>query len=231
MMKLTYVNPNEIEIGDRLRKEPGDIEDLEKSIRSLGLLQPLGITEDKKLVWGWRRLQAWKKIKGEELIPAVIFPEELSRMAELTENLCRLDLPWHIRDMAIAELHRMMEERAKTEFLPTAGRKLRGRPPKPWTQEDTAEVLGVSQQRVSLALQMVEALEKYPELREAETEREALRILKKLEERVEAKPETWTCDGCGETFNIEEEAKTTPKLCPICYADFLTWRVEGEPHA
>jgi len=231
MMKLTYVNPNEIEIGDRLRKELGDTEDLEKSIRSLGLLQPIGITEDRKLVWGWRRLQTWKKIKGEEPIPAVIFPEELSRMAELAENLCRLDLPWHIRDMAIAELHRMMEEKAKTEFPLAIYKKSRGRPPKPWTQEDTAEVLGISQPRVSIALQMVEALEKYPELREAETEREALRMLKKLEERIEAKPETWTCDSCGETFNIEEEAKTILELCPICYADFLTWRVEGEPHA
>ena len=59
MAELRRIRPSEIEIGERIRTELGDTEDLEKSIRKFGLLQPIGITENKKLVWGWRRLETW----------------------------------------------------------------------------------------------------------------------------------------------------------------------------
>jgi len=225
IVRVIHIEPNKIIIKDRFRRDLGDIENLEKSIKMLGLLQPIGITKENRLIWGWRRLQAWKKVKGREPIPAIIFPEELSKVAELAENICRLELPWHVKDVAIAELHRMMERKVKVEFLPAIGKKLRGRPPKPWTQEDTAEVLGISQQRVSLAIQMAEALEKYPELKKLETEREAIRMFRRLEKIIREEPKRWTCNACGSQFGMEE-SKSIVELCPTCYAEFLTWRAE-----
>jgi len=261
-LEIVYISPSEVEVGeDRLRKELGDTEDLEKSIRKLGLLQPIGVTKDKKLVWGWRRLETWKKVKGDEPIPAIVFPEELSRLAELAENVCRLDLPWYLKDMAIAELHRKLEEEAlkyareeivtekgepfreereRSEeksadelkgFLPASGKNLGGRPPKPWTQRDTAEVLGISQQKVSTALSLVEAMEEYPDLKKVETEREALRMLQKLKAKEEApekeKEKTWKCDACGNEYGeLDPVAPTRYTLCPDCLVEFETWKAE-----
>lgn len=108
-LKILHIHLSEIEIGERLRKDLGDTEDLEKSIRKLGLLQPIGVTENKKLVWGWRRLETWKRVKGDEPIPAIVFSDESSRLAELAENLCRLDLSWYLKSVAVAEFHKQLE--------------------------------------------------------------------------------------------------------------------------
>ena len=51
-----------IEIGDRHRRELGDLSELAESINSEGLLQPIGITEDRVLVFGERRLRAVQDI-------------------------------------------------------------------------------------------------------------------------------------------------------------------------
>ncbi|MDE1991672.1 MAG: ParB N-terminal domain-containing protein [Rhizobiaceae bacterium] len=48
----------DIVVGDRFRKDKGDIDGLMKSIREIGLLQPIGITKDNVLVFGERRLTA-----------------------------------------------------------------------------------------------------------------------------------------------------------------------------
>jgi len=243
-----------VEVGeDRLRKDLGDTEDLEKSIQKLGLLQPIAVTEKKRLVWGWRRLETWKKVKGDEPIPARIIPEKYARLAELIENICREDLPWQLKDMAIAEYHRRLEGEAikqpivegeteesadaevRGDFQSAADEKSfrrRGRPPKPWTHEDTAESLGISRSKVTTALNLVKAMEKYPELKKAETEKEALRMLQKLrgkkeKSEKEKKEKTWKCQACQREFSeLEPVAPTRYTLCPDCLVEFETWKTE-----
>lgn len=51
-MEFVLINIDEIVLGDRIRKDVGNIEGLKKSIETLGLLQPIGVTRDKKLVYG-----------------------------------------------------------------------------------------------------------------------------------------------------------------------------------
>src|SRR5690606_11041743 len=51
---------SEIKIGDRFRKELGDITKLANSIQRQGLLQPIGVTEGNELVFGERRLRAFE---------------------------------------------------------------------------------------------------------------------------------------------------------------------------
>jgi ParB-like chromosome segregation protein Spo0J len=53
---------SEIKIGTRHRKDMGDIEALAESIRLEGLLQPVGVTEKKELVFGARRLAAVRDV-------------------------------------------------------------------------------------------------------------------------------------------------------------------------
>lgn len=52
----------DIKIGDRYRKDVGDIEALAASIKKQGLLQPIGINENNELVFGERRLRAFQSL-------------------------------------------------------------------------------------------------------------------------------------------------------------------------
>ncbi len=59
---MPSIPTTEIEIGERHRKDLGDLYELAESMKSEGLLQPIGITEDRVLVFGERRLRAVQEI-------------------------------------------------------------------------------------------------------------------------------------------------------------------------
>src|SRR5262245_58602823 len=52
----------EIIIGTRFRKELGDITALSESITQNGLLQPIGISAENRLIFGYRRVEAYKTL-------------------------------------------------------------------------------------------------------------------------------------------------------------------------
>ena len=52
----------EILVGERFRKKLGIRDEEVASIRRLGLLQPVVITPEKRLIAGQRRLEAWKRL-------------------------------------------------------------------------------------------------------------------------------------------------------------------------
>jgi ParB-like chromosome segregation protein Spo0J len=52
---LLEVPVAEIVIGERHRQDMGDLRSLAESMRELGLLQPIGMTDDRRLVFGQRR--------------------------------------------------------------------------------------------------------------------------------------------------------------------------------
>lgn len=82
----------DIVVGDRYRKDLGDLEPLKASITELGLLHPVVIDGDRRLLVGGRRLEACKQL-GMLTIPAVTAASlsELRQrvMAEKDENVCR----------------------------------------------------------------------------------------------------------------------------------------------
>ncbi|MDF1605888.1 ParB N-terminal domain-containing protein [Nocardioides sp. YIM 152315] len=51
-----------IVVGNRYRKDPGDLNKLMDSISQIGLLQPVTITPDGVLICGWRRLEAVRRL-------------------------------------------------------------------------------------------------------------------------------------------------------------------------
>ena len=78
----------------RIRKDPGSLAALEASISRLGLLNPIVVDEEYRLVAGYRRLMAcralgWKEIDA-HLVP---FRHDLLLLldAEVDENLARKD--------------------------------------------------------------------------------------------------------------------------------------------
>lgn len=82
------VKCSEIKIGNRVRKDLGDIDTLADSIKELGLLQPIGVTINNELVFGERRLAACKLLNHEE-IEAVLFDSDELFKCEIAENVSR----------------------------------------------------------------------------------------------------------------------------------------------
>lgn len=114
---------------DRQRKEfkDEDIQALADSIRRLGLIHPLVVTEENVLIAGERRLLASRSL-GWTDIPVQLasdLSDSQRRAIELEENTKRVDLTWQERCTAILEFDE--DRRAEAEG---------------WTLEDTAAALG-----------------------------------------------------------------------------------------
>jgi len=93
---MMEVNIDEIIVQDRIRQNNGWLDSLERSIQQVGVIQPIGITSDKHLIFGGRRLQACRNL-GLKTIPVRVFdiaaddPITALRM-EREENEHRMDL-------------------------------------------------------------------------------------------------------------------------------------------
>ncbi len=62
---------SKIKIGKRLRKDPGDVDELAESIKIYDLLSPIILkridNDSYKLLAGWRRIQAYKILQKESI--------------------------------------------------------------------------------------------------------------------------------------------------------------------
>jgi ParB/RepB/Spo0J family partition protein len=77
-----------IVVGKRHRRDLGDIASLAKSIDAHGLLHPVVVTPDGRLIAGERRLEAFKMLGRTEIPATVVDLEEIAR-GELAENVDR----------------------------------------------------------------------------------------------------------------------------------------------
>ena len=80
-----------IQIGERHRKDLGNLEALAASIAAEGLLQPIGITEENVLVFGERRLRAVQDVLRRESISARVVHVSSITAGEYAENEIRKD--------------------------------------------------------------------------------------------------------------------------------------------
>lgn len=92
--KIVSVEIESIVIGNRLRGiSKSKVDDLAESIGTVGLLQPIVITEDKNLVAGLHRVEACRQLGFTEINAVVIPNLQLQReIAEIDENLIRNQL-------------------------------------------------------------------------------------------------------------------------------------------
>lgn len=85
---------NHVRVGDRHRKDFGDLDALAESIRTVGLLGPIVVDGDNNLVAGHRRLEACRKL-GWPTVPVrrvrQINDAVMALKAERDENTCRKD--------------------------------------------------------------------------------------------------------------------------------------------
>lgn len=153
----------DIQIGERHRKDMGDIEGLARSIDEIGLLHPVVVRPDGMLVAGERRIKACQML-GWQDIPVTIIDLDAIVRGECDENQKRKD--WTPTEaVAIAkELEPLEREAAKQRML--AG--TQSEPCVDFTQgrsmDIVAKAVGMSRPTLTKAQQIVEAAEENPDL-------------------------------------------------------------------
>jgi len=95
--QISLVDLNSIKIGERHRKDLGDLTELAESIKDLGVLQPVGLTKDNELIFGRRRVEA-SRLAGLSKVPVRFIDIEPGARAEYDENECRKDFTPSERD-------------------------------------------------------------------------------------------------------------------------------------
>ena len=182
--EIKTVNIDSIKIPrNRIRRELGDISPLAKAMRVTGWMAPIVVDEDLNLVAGERRLISAKK-NGEKQVTVQVVPKEMARIIQAIENTHRKELRWDEWVEAVAQVHWAMQNFYE-RFMKNHGRErrnTRGRPPKPWTQEETAKLFGITQGEVSKIL-AVRCHKLWPQLRKLDSFKEALaKVMEKASE-------------------------------------------------
>ena len=183
-VELTLIS--DIKVGERGRQEIGEVTELAESILRAGngnpvqgLLHPIVIDKDKKLIAGFRRLTAFMILKQTH-IPTRNWGDlsELERkQIELEENIKRKQLTWQEEVAMTEELHRLMQ--IKTPEPESKLVRGPGQPEKAWSLEDTATLLGTSIAKVSQDISLANAIKDMPELKQQASKTNARRLMRK----------------------------------------------------
>jgi DNA repair protein RadA len=109
-----------IKIGSRFRKDLGDTASLAENIMEIGLLHPIVINQNRELISGLRRIEAFKLL-GKSEIPAHIVNLDDIVKGEISENTQRKDFSWE----EIIQIKKAVEPEIKKE---SQKRMLSGKP-------------------------------------------------------------------------------------------------------
>lgn len=168
--KMKHVRLDEIIIEDRFREDLGDIDELIDSIREKGIIQPVTVDSQMRLLAGGRRCHA-AKILALPTVPVIIrdFVDEIdSKEIELIENVHRKDFTWQEK----ARLTKAIDDLYKAKHG------------KSWSLRKTAELLDRAPSDTSRSIQLARMMEILPEIGEQKTADDALKFLKKFEDNV-----------------------------------------------
>lgn len=165
--KMKMVKLADIDATGRYREDLGNIEELAEGIREKGLIQPLCVNSDLRLLAGGRRHAACTAL-GLVDIPVLIREgndEVDAREIELMENIHRKEMNWQEQAKLTAEIHRLYMEKDPN-----------------WSQRKTAQLIEQNPMNVTRALRLASALEVNPAIAECKTADDAGKVIKKAEE-------------------------------------------------
>lgn len=196
---------NSIDTSDRVRQDFGDIDALMNSIAEVGLIQPIVINRDLKLIAGERRLKALTKLGVTELAHEIHFvyndeqdPLQLKAM-EVEENVRRKNLTWQEEVLAKKKLLDIMQE---LHGSPSGGRPkntdLIGETTPGFGINKLAALLGESTATASRDVELADLILAVPKLGKQETKEAARRMaqlamavaVSKIQQAEEPKQET-----------------------------------------
>lgn len=118
------VDINQIQIHRRVRKDLGDLEPLKDSLRRYGLLNPITITKDYRLIAGHRRLESARQL-GWTTIDAVVVDvkDPATRLElELEENTQRSNFT----ELELLEGYKQLERLRNPSFFRRIWNAIRG---------------------------------------------------------------------------------------------------------
>ena len=184
--EVAMIPISEIDIGERARKEMGDLEGLEDSMKKSGLIAPLAVMRNPEgrrylLLAGERRFGVLLK-NGTAEVPVRIYPADISeseiKAIELAENFYRKDFEWFEYDNLVRETHKLQQD--------IHGEKVSTLADAPgWGQKETGDMLGTSKGSVSTAIKRAEARDAFPELFDkCKTQKDASKIIDTMAEEV-----------------------------------------------
>lgn len=173
---------DQIVVGDRVRKDFGNLDELCDSIRAVGLIQPIVVTRDLQLIAGERRLRALRKI-GVTVLPhgkLFIFNDEQDQLKlqamEIEENVKRKELSWQ---EAVIAKKRLLEVLQKIHGVARPGYPSRsdtlGITSPGFGINKLAALLGESNAQTSKDIELANLIEAVPQLARAETKEAARR--------------------------------------------------------
>ena len=160
---------------DSQRKEAKGVKELVESIRTIGLINPIVLDEDDRLIAGGNRLEAYKQLREEEgeafaKIPCTYVTQLNSaekKIVELDENLKRKDLTWQETAKAVVSIYELT-----CELNPGK------------TSDEIHKLMGMSAPWVHQSLTIVKAFRANNErVLKAETRKAALSIIEREKRR------------------------------------------------
>lgn len=177
---LQEIPISQIYIGERFRKDYGDMDDFVESIRDKGIFTPITVRPYEhpdyafELMAGGRRCSGAEKA-GLASVPALIRDvgdEDLDlREVELFENVFRKEMEWHEKISLVQAIQKLWKEK----YADT---------PWKWSQRKCAKMLGISHTQLNRQLDLAEAVELIPQLKEAKDESHARKMLKQMQEKL-----------------------------------------------
>ena len=118
-MQSKVVSVDSIRVKNRISKEFGDIESLAEDIKENGLINPLTLTPDLKLLAGERRLRAVKSLGWKSVdVRIVDNPDDVKKLRiEISENEHRKEFTFSEKMEYVKLLHEMYDAQAKERQL------------------------------------------------------------------------------------------------------------------
>lgn len=205
-----------VERSERQRRELRNIDELAESIQRIGLINPLVVTQDGVLVAGERRFTAICQL-GWTHVP-VQFVEDLSdyelQTIELEENIKRENLPWQDEVAALQRFHQL---------------KVANEPD--WSQEKTADAVGLSRPEVSKKLQVASHMGNEV-VAKADRFSAALNIVQRNAERKKTSVLDSVAIAIDETILTPEEQAAAPvePIIPLLNVSFHDWQESYDGH-
>ena len=149
-----------ISLGERHRTDLGDIDALARSIEEVGLLHPIVVTGEGKLIAGERRLMACRQLGWDEIPVTVIELEEIIR-GEVAENQMRKDFT----PSEMVAIGQILEERERGRAKDRQGYRSSGTVPElehGQVRDIVGKAVGVSGRTYERARAVVEAAQADP---------------------------------------------------------------------
>jgi len=207
-MKLKFIKIEDIDLGDRFRKEYDEIGELAYSIKTKGLITPIAVGFNPESTEHSGRFDGkpqWLLAAGGRRIKAIQYLINECRKREIPNALDAVGIPARVYDRVLTELeYRSIElaenmDRDDLKYyeriaivrnihrlqLEIHGEKIAKDPNAPgWSQADTAAMLGRSTSQIADDLRLAKGIEDFPklELTQCTNKTEALKRLKKFGE-------------------------------------------------